>query len=53
MAREVHVSREVVIPEGVSVEVEGLRVKVKGPKGEILKDFSHARGVNIRVEGNR
>ncbi|MEM0491112.1 MAG: 50S ribosomal protein L6 [Acidilobaceae archaeon] len=53
MAREVHVSREVEIPEGVSVEVEGLRVKVKGPKGEILKDFSHARGVNIRVEGNR
>ena len=32
---------EIEIPPNVSVEVEGKRVKVSGPKGTIEKDFSH------------
>ncbi|MGC9210329.1 MAG: 50S ribosomal protein L6 [Acidilobus sp.] len=52
MPRALHVERRVEIPQGVSVQVDGLKVTVKGPRGEVRKDFSHARGINIRVEGN-
>ncbi|MCX8196189.1 MAG: 50S ribosomal protein L6 [Acidilobaceae archaeon] len=50
MARDAYTSREVEVPEGVKVEVEGLVVKVKGPKGELARDFSHARGVVISAK---
>jgi len=53
MAKVVHVEEEVEIPQGVDVKIEGLKVTVKGPKGEITKDFSHARGVIIRKEDNK
>jgi len=46
-------SRIVEIPDGVSVEVDGLKVRVKGPLGELQKDFSHTMGqIVIRSEGN-
>ena len=32
-------SQIIVIPDGVSVTIDGSRVKVKGPKGEIEKEF--------------
>ncbi len=48
MAKDVHVAKRVEIPEGVDVEVEGLKVRVKGPKGELERDFSHTRGIIIR-----
>ena len=53
MAREVHAVREVEIREGVSVEVRGLSVVVRGPKGTLERDFSHARGVIVRVEDGK
>ena len=53
MVREVHVVREVEIPDGVSVEVRGLSVVVRGPKGVIERDFSHAKGVVLRVQSGR
>jgi large subunit ribosomal protein L6 len=53
MAREVHAVREVEIPEGVSVEVRGSSVVVRGPKGTLERDFSHARGVIVRVEDGK
>jgi large subunit ribosomal protein L6 len=37
----------------VSVEVEGYRVRVSGPRGALERDFSHARGVTIRAEEGR
>lgn len=49
MAKHVHVVEEVPIPEGVEVNVEGMKVTVKGPKGELSRDFSHARNVIIRL----
>lgn len=53
MAKSIHVVEKVKIPENVRVEVDGMKVKVSGPKGEIARDFSHARGVMISVqEGN-
>ncbi len=45
--------KEVEIPEGVEVEVEGLKVKVRGPKGELERDFSHMKGINIRKDGDK
>jgi len=53
MAKVIHVKEEVEIPQGVDVKIEGLKVTVKGPKGEVTKDFSHARGVIIRKEDNK
>ncbi|MCE4602538.1 MAG: 50S ribosomal protein L6, partial [Desulfurococcales archaeon] len=51
MAKDVHVEKRVEIPEGVRVEIDGMRVKVEGPKGSLERDFSHARGVLLRLEG--
>lgn len=50
MAKDVHVESRVEIPDGVEVSIEGMRVTVKGPKGELTRDFSHAKGVIIRRE---
>ena len=49
MAKAVWVHSLVEVPEGVEVEVEGSKVRVKGPKGELERDFSHAKGVRIRT----
>ncbi len=53
MPKALYVKREVEVPQGVTVKVEGLKVTVKGPKGEVQKDFSHARGVEVRLENNK
>ena len=52
MPRTPHVERRVEVPQGVTVRVEGMKVTVKGPKGEVRRDFSHVKGVIIRVEDN-
>ena len=45
---------ELMIPEGVKVSLEGNhQIKVKGPNGEITKDFSHIRGIKVAVEDNK
>lgn len=38
----------IAIPDGVSVDVSGSSIKVKGPKGELSKEFS--KDVSIEVE---
>mgnify|MGYP001770651042 CR=1 FL=1 len=53
MPKSIHVERVVEVPPGVSVNVEGAKVTVKGPKGEVQKDFSHAKNITIRVDGDR
>ncbi len=53
MAKAVHVVQEVEIPDGVDVEIEGMRVRVKGPKGQLERDFSHIKGVLLRKEDNK
>lgn len=52
MPRLIHIEERLEIPPGVEVEINGLQVRVRGPKGEVFRDFSHAKGVNIRVENN-
>ena len=53
MAKAVHVVEEVEIPENVNEEINGYVVKVTGPKGELVRDFSHAREVLLRKEDNK
>lgn len=53
MPKALYVKREVEVPQGVTVKIEGLKVTVKGPKGEVQKDFSHARGLELRLENNK
>ncbi len=52
MAREIYVSRSVAVPPGVRVTVDGKRVRVEGPLGSVEKDFSHAKRVELRLQGS-
>ncbi|QIW23276.1 50S ribosomal protein L6 [Sulfolobus sp. S-194] len=51
--KAVHLYEEIEIPQGINVNIEGMKIKVKGSKGEIEKDFSHISGIEIRKEGNK
>lgn len=42
--------RPIEIPSGVEIKIDGNRVNVKGPKGELTRQVSE--NVNIEVEGN-
>lgn len=53
MVKDVIVRKEIEIPEGVTVNVDGKVVTVKGPKGEVRRDFSFARNVRIYLQDNR
>ncbi len=41
----------IVVPSGVQVEINGLYVKVKGPKGALERTF--APGMNVNLEANQ
>ncbi|BBG24387.1 50S ribosomal protein L6 [Sulfuracidifex tepidarius] len=47
------VKEEVEIPSGVEVKVEGKKVTVKGKKGQLERDFSFAKGVEISLLDNK
>lgn len=53
MVRAVVVKDYVDIPDGVTVVVDERKVVVKGPKGEIVRDFSFAENVRISVENKK
>ncbi len=42
--------RVVEVPEGVEVSLDGLLVRVKGPLGELERDFSHMRDVFLEYD---
>nr|MDO8114416.1 50S ribosomal protein L6 [Candidatus Sigynarchaeota archaeon] len=46
-----YISREVKIPadQKVSCKLDGKKVEVKGPKGMVARDFSHARNVELNM----
>ncbi len=48
-----HVFTEVEVPENVDVKIEGMKVTVSGPKGTLVRDFSHARGVILSLKENK
>ncbi len=43
-------NKHIILPEGVSVAVEGNNAKVSGPKGTLLVAINH--GISVEVEGN-
>jgi len=43
-------NRILLVPEGVTVTIDGTHVTVKGPKGELSREFS--RRMDISIEGN-
>lgn len=47
--RAIETLKTVEIPEGVDAKIEGRIVSVKGEKGELTRDFSHAP-ISIRLE---
>lgn len=50
MAKAVHVAEEVSVPDGVDVEISNMKVRVRGPRGVLERDFSHARGIILRLD---
>ena len=55
MVKIAYFNESLEIPKGVDVKIEGNNiVTIKGPNGgPITKDFSHARGVKIEIDGNQ
>jgi large subunit ribosomal protein L6 len=45
--------KEFLIPEGVTVEIEGKRVKVSGPKGTLEKEFKYFFDIKITKKENK
>ncbi len=45
--------KEVEIPNGVEIKIEDAKVTVKGPKGTLERDFSHAKGIVMSVINNK
>jgi len=53
MVKTAFFKQELEIPKGVKVTLGGgHHITVNGPNGEITKDFSHIRGVNVSIEEN-
>lgn len=45
---------ELEIPNSVNVTLEGdHHIRVKGPNGDITKDFSHIRGIKVAIEDKK
>jgi len=52
MPKVFKITQTVEVPKEVDVKVDGLKVLVSGPLGRLEKDFSHARGIQIRLQDN-
>lgn len=52
MSKEAMRSEKIEVPSNVEVEVEGMRVSVRGPLGALERDFSHV-DVALRRESGR
>ncbi|MHA2009354.1 MAG: 50S ribosomal protein L6 [Promethearchaeota archaeon] len=45
---------ELDVPNEVKVTLEGgHRIRVKGPNGDVIKDFSHIRGIKVSAKDNK
>jgi LSU ribosomal protein L6P len=48
-----YLREEIEIPKGVTITLDGMKVRVKGPKGEIEKDFTHIKGIQMSLSDNK
>lgn len=51
--RKPYVRRELEIPSGVKVAIEGQRIKVEGPLGSVEKDVSHIKSIEMLLEDSK
>ena len=50
----VAVEEEVIIPDDVTISIDAKKVfTLKGPKGEIVRDFSHARFIDMKLSEDK
>lgn len=47
------VSEEIRVSPGVSIEVDGKKVLVKGPKGEVQRNLSHISAIEVKKSGDK
>ncbi|MDP3698115.1 MAG: 50S ribosomal protein L6 [Nanoarchaeota archaeon] len=45
-------TREIELKSGVTAQLQGNMLKIKGPKGEIIRSFLHPK-INLSIEGNK
>ncbi|MFX1451421.1 MAG: 50S ribosomal protein L6 [Promethearchaeota archaeon] len=53
MVRDSIITKTVIIPPEVQLILENKVVKVSGPKGELSRDFSHARALKFNKDNNK
>ncbi|MFX1389872.1 MAG: 50S ribosomal protein L6 [Promethearchaeota archaeon] len=54
MVKVAFFKEELGIPKGVKVSLEGgHQIRVKGQNGDVIKDFSHVRGIKVSIEENK
>ena len=53
MVKVFHLIEHVDVPEGVAVVVSKKVVSVKGPRGELVRNFRHVRNMDVRLEGQK
>ncbi|MFX1405953.1 MAG: 50S ribosomal protein L6 [Promethearchaeota archaeon] len=54
MVKTAFVEEELEIPRGVQVTLDGNHhITVKGPNGQITKDFSHIKGIKVLIKDNK
>ncbi|MHA1369517.1 MAG: 50S ribosomal protein L6 [Promethearchaeota archaeon] len=49
MPKYAYIKKEIKIPvdQGVSYKLDGKKVEIKGPKGKLVRDFSHAKDLRM------
>jgi len=53
MVKLVRIEEEYEIPKDVTLTLKGKELSIKGKKGSITKDFSHAKKIDITSEGKK
>lgn len=54
MVKVAFFKEELEIPKGVKATLEGgHQIRIKGPNGDITKDFSHVRGIKVKIDDNK
>ena len=51
MVKEELIEESYEFPDGIDFKLKNKKLTVKGPLGEITKDFSHARKINMEIDG--
>lgn len=45
-----YIKREVKVPSNVTFKLDGKKIEVQGPKGQIARDFTHAKNIEMSAQ---